>query len=217
MARKSYSSGIRRKKLTGQVFGKLTVVSFSHSDKNSARWNCRCECGKTTVVTTNGLLRADKGVRSCGCAHDIYGGLTVSHKSEYSAWLNMIARCENPKCKAFEAYGARGIKVCKRWRQSFLNFFADMGAKPSRAHSLERKNNDRGYHPANCKWGTKRDQSYNTRRNHRYSFRGRMLTITEWSAVIGIKPETIRTRIRNGWSLKKALETPCDERFRNLT
>ena len=81
---------------------------------------------------------------------------------EYSVWKSVRNRCNNPKNEHYQWYGARGIKVCERW-DSYENFIADMGPRPSNKHSIERVNNDGNYEPANCKWATKLEQSRNRR------------------------------------------------------
>jgi hypothetical protein len=86
-----------------------------------------------------------------------------SETSEYRAWYSMIYRCYSSKCTSYTHYGARKIRVCDRWRTSFLNFLEDMGRKPSPSFSLERINNDGNYEPKNCKWATRNEQSNNTR------------------------------------------------------
>src|SRR6267142_1092599 len=92
-----------------------------------------------------------------------HGG-TVGGKPtpEYRAWQDMIHRCYNPKDKRYSGYGGRGIWVCARWRTSFANFLLDMGRRPE-GRSLERIDNDSGYRPDNCKWGTKSEQWHNRR------------------------------------------------------
>lgn len=84
---------------------------------------------------------------------------------EYHTWSSMIQRCGNSNNPAYKQYGARGIKVCKRWKK-FRNFLLDMGKRPSPRHSLDRfPNNDGDYEPNNCRWATDREQSFNTSRN----------------------------------------------------
>lgn len=82
-----------------------------------------------------------------------------SHSPEYESWAHMLDRCNNPNNGRYPYYGGRGITVCERWT-SFENFFADMGAR-SHGTSIERVNNDIGYSPVNCKWGTPTEQNRN--------------------------------------------------------
>lgn len=88
----------------------------------------------------------------------------MSHLPIYLNWQGMIQRCENPKHPKYPIYGARGIRVCARWKV-FENFYADMGDRPSPHYSIDRIENDGNYEPGNCRWATKREQLLNTRRS----------------------------------------------------
>lgn len=119
--------------LTGRVFGNLTVLSFHGiTTYNRSTFLCLCVCGKTKVAVGRELLYG-RNV-SCGCAHIVNGR---SKDKLYKAWTQMKDRCENPKNKSYKYYGARGIKVCDRWNESFSNFKLDMGERPDK-HTLER-------------------------------------------------------------------------------
>ena len=76
---------------------------------------------------------------------------------EWRAWYSMIKACELKAGRSYKYYGGLGIKVCKRWRKSFLPFLRDMGRRPSPDHSLGRLETDKDFYPENCKWLT-RDQ-----------------------------------------------------------
>lgn len=82
---------------------------------------------------------------------------------EYEVWKGMRSRCSRPSVDSFKYYGARGIRVCDRWLHSFVNFYSDMGPRPSPAHSLDRINNNGNYEPSNCRWATAREQTLNSR------------------------------------------------------
>lgn len=92
-------------------------------------------------------------------------GLVPRHNKppEFNVWCKMRDRCQNPRSGDFKNYGGRGITVCARWRDDFAAFLSDMGPRPSAAHSIERKDNEAGYSPANCVWATKDVQAKNRR------------------------------------------------------
>lgn len=197
------------KDLTGQRFGRWTVISRAQSTPaGGARWLCRCECGTDRIISS-GCLR-NGHTKSCGCLNsEITSARNRTHglskDSAYQSWGSMIKRCLNPNCKAFGDYGGRGITVCERWLK-FENFYADMGPRPSDKHELDRfPNNDGNYEPGNCRWATVAEQARNRRSNRLLTFRGETLTLTEWSERTGIDRGAITARLKRGWSIERTL------------
>ena len=203
--------------LVGLKFNRLTVVSRAvvQNPKNSY-WNCKCDCGKFKTVRRQHLISGN--VRSCGCyakevsskVHTIHG---LNGTRAYVVWHGMISRCYKKSADSYYLYGGRGISVCKRWRESVVNFFKDMG-EPKTGMSIERIDNNGDYSPENCKWATLREQMNNKRNNVVLKHKGVSLSMAEWSRKTGIPYSAISGRIRLGWKVKDALTLPVMERVK---
>jgi hypothetical protein len=103
--------------------------------------------------------------------------------------------------------------MCDRWRNSFENFYADMGSRPGSEYSIDRIDNDGNYEPDNCRWATCAVQNRNRRTNVRITLDGVSLTLVEWAERTGINRRTIQYRItRSGWSVERALTEPVNSR-----
>lgn len=126
---------------------------------------------------------------------------------EYRIWSLIIQRCMNKNNPAYESYGGRGIAVCNRWLK-YENFLSDMGRRPSPKHSIDRKNNSKGYSKANCIWSLPLGQARNTRRNRHLTCCGRTQCLQAWALEVGISRQTICARLRLGWSVQQALQKP---------
>ena len=127
---------------------------------------------------------------------------------EFRAWAHMKHRCFNPNHPRYLDWGGRGIMVCDRWKNSFENFLADMGTKPSPKHSIDRIDNDGDYCPDNCRWATKTDQSNNKRNNRLITIRNKTYTIAQWTKEMGYGRDVIWNRLKDGWSDYDAVMTP---------
>jgi hypothetical protein len=120
----------------------------------------------------------------------------------------MKSRCFNPNHTAFRYYGGRGITVCERWRDSYENFLADVGPRPSDKHSLDREDNDGHYEPGNVRWALPKEQARNERSNRHVTIGPETKTLAEWLERFGIARKTFYTRLAQGWSEVEALTTP---------
>lgn len=132
----------------------------------------------------------------------------IGRNRENGVWRAMIHRCHDPKNKQYGDYGARGITVCDRWQgdNGYINFLADMGKRPSGKHTLDRKRNNEGYSPGNCRWIEMKDQQRNRRNNVVIEYCGQKKCISEWAEEFGIPYDRLTQRIKKlGWSAEKAL------------
>lgn len=118
----------------------------------------------------------------------------------------MMTRCLTPSVPAYQAYGAKGVTVCERWR-TFENFFADMGERPPET-SLDRIDNTKGYEPGNCRWATRIEQQANRARTVFLTYNGETKPVSWWAREVGLKTGTLYMRLKYGWDPKRALETP---------
>lgn len=197
--------------ITGTRFGRLTAVRREYCHKTRGwYWRCACDCG-AEIVACLGNIRSGN-TRSCGCLKlDTTKARSTTHgdtgSSEYMSWADMIARCHRPNHKAFANYGGRGIRVCRRWHK-FESFLADMGRRPSRQHSIERVNNDKGYSPDNCVWATRKAQSRNQRTNRTIDTPKGPMLLCEAADVSGISAHTLWKRLNRKWPIKRLFEQP---------
>jgi len=196
--------------LTGLTFGRLTVLGQDKTDKTkNSKWFCVCDCGIKTTVCRPGLIQ--NHTRSCGCLkmERLVARVKTHGKSKtrsYHIWISMHARCNNPNTQSYPNYGGRGISVCYRW-SLFKNFYEDMGPPLDRL-SIERINNSEGYSKKNCKWATREEQMNNMRSNKIIEYGGEQLTYSQAARKYGIGYFQLRGRLRNGWSVKDAIEKP---------
>lgn len=151
--------------LKGRKFGFL-LVTYATSKKSKGKriWICRCDCGRTIEVRHDYLIHKNSPKTHCGCK-DRVGGLPSQFPEEYHIHNSMLRRCYNETHVGYSEYGGRGIRVCDRWRESFANFLEDMGPRPSKKHSLDRKDANGNYEPSNVRWATSTEQARNKRKS----------------------------------------------------
>ena len=184
--------------LIGKSFHRLTVIeSAGQNEYKQTVWRCVCECGNEKVAIGTRL----KGgyTKSCGCLNkEAVKKANTTHGEKgtpvYNSWMGMIQRCTNKKHEKYKHYGARGIKVCERWRK-FENFFGDMGKRP-KEKTLDRLDVNGNYELSNCKWATHTEQHNNRTNNKRLTVDGETKTIAEWAEITGQDYHVIHERTR---------------------
>lgn len=159
--------------LSGKEYGRLCVMwpCGRKGRRQIIHWLCVCDCGAYPVVSGCSLRRGK--TNSCGCLkreqHHWIGAARTHGQSRSGTWRTWVAmrnRCSNANNSNYPDYGAKGITVCPRWRDSFEAFMADMGPKPGPKHTIDRFPNKKGdYEPGNCRWATPEEQSQNQKSN----------------------------------------------------
>jgi hypothetical protein len=129
----------------------------------------------------------------------------------------MINRCHNPNHHAYADYGGRGVFVCDRWRHSYTSFLADMGRRPSPKHSIDRRDTNGNYEPANCRWATAVDQARNTRANKIVTINGETRCVAEWAEILSVSRYTIYSRLRRGCTPEEAISGSRPHKDTKLT
>lgn len=198
--------------LTGQKFGRWTVLNRTEGRRQN--WDCRCECGREKSVY-GADLRVGKSL-SCGCLrgegvaqrnrdsakHGMFG------TPEYKTWSSMIQRCTNSSASAWPNYGGRGIGICISWRESFEEFYADMGPRP-KGTTLGRIDNEGDYEPGNCRWETFKEQASNRRSSRLITYNDETKTLQQWADWAGLSIHTLSKRLgKYGWDFDRAITAP---------
>lgn len=205
--RKEKTTKLHSRDLTGMKFGEWTVLEKIGSNKNQKiEWKCRCSCGNAGVITTSQLI---SGKSKCckDCAYKIVGNKNRKHgMSEdriYKIYTGMKIRCYDENIEHFDKYGGRGIKICDEWLgdKGFENFYKwAMANGYKEGLTIDRINVNGNYEPSNCRWVAKKEQANNRRTNVFITVDGVKMTTAQAAEKYGVKYETLRSRIKSGYS-----------------
>ena len=183
-------------------FDRLLVIGFiSGKDlgykKNQMHVICRCDCGEVCFPRAYGVLTGD--TKSCGCYQkDVARATFTRHGMNssrvYKIWHGMTTRA-NGKGQYYERYGKRGIGICDEWRNfiAFHQWAIKNGYDDTL--SIDRIDNNKGYHPKNCRWVTIYQQNQNKEGTIKLTHNGKTMCLSEWSRELGIPRNTLHYRI----------------------
>ena len=208
--------------ISAQRFGRWTAIAFAGRGGHKGRerlWSVVCDCGATGSLSTSTLTSGNS--RSCGCFRSEttskrstkHGGAVGGASKIYMIYNEIVARCTRPTHASYGSYGGRGITCCDRWLTGdgaiggFECFNVDMGPRPP-GTSVDRKDNNSGYCPENCRWATTIEQASNKRNLPKYEFGGKTLGLSEWARELGVTRGMLKSRIRYGWSIERILTEP---------
>lgn len=192
--------------LVGKQFGRLVVVADSgqRTRSNNRLWYCRCVCGRLTLAPKTNLVRGL--TQSCGCLRSERlaernrrrtARTDASHTPEYLAWQAMLRRCYDPNDPAYTRHGGRGVTVHETWRNSFLAFLRDVGARPSAKHVLDLwPNPDGHYEPGNVRWAKAKESA--RRGALVVTIDGVTKSIADWAREIGVSRRSLWKQIQKG-------------------
>ena len=199
------------KKIVNTKINKLLILSEGEPHRTKGGYVhrtliCKCECGNTKQIQMSSVL--NNITISCGCYCSSINSerMKVKNKKhgfhgtpEYNIWQSMKKRCLNKNHKSYKDYGARGINICEEWVYSFKNFINDVGLRPTKNHSLDRIDNNKGYFKGNCKYSTKKEQARNMRNNVLFTYRNETRCVSEWCEIFDLsRYKTIKFLKDNG-------------------
>lgn len=201
------TSKTKLKDLTGQRFGRLTVLRRNDDGKQPIRWVCKCDCGKEVIVIGNNLVRGH--TTSCGCYRDeirpqyrFKHGYTKTRA--YGVWNKIKERCCNSKNPSYPRYGGRGITICDEWKdnpQAFIEWAYANGYREDAEYgetTVDRIDNNKGYSPDNCRIADAQTQANNRRTNKHITYNGETHTVAEWSRILNVSLSAITSGLLNG-------------------
>jgi len=214
------------KDLTGQTFGKLTVINRAPNKGKSrvAYWNCICQCDEntTTECIVSGERLRNGETRSCGCLRNKDKIIHGESKSRlHNIWCDIYKRCYDPNSHAYHNYGGRTegdpIEMRSGWKDEYIPFrdyVLSIGYEDHvKAHgelntTLDRIDVNGHYEVGNVKWSTKAEQARNMRTNINIEINGETKCLSEWCRIYNIKLHTAYMRIKRGWTQIDALTIP---------
>lgn len=198
--------------LIGKKFNSLTVLSegskhVSPRGKPLRKLTCLCDCGVVKDLFLQAVILG--AAKKCGKCREFKKKHGMSKTITYSSWNAMIGRCKPKNTEHYKNYFGRGITICEEWQESFNVFYKDMGERPTKGHTIDRIDNNKGYYKDNCRWATKGEQNRNQRKNVFITHNGEKMCIADWADRYNISRGALGQRVFTlNWGIEKALTHP---------
>lgn len=184
----------------GERQGERVALSLDNSVSGKTYLICKCDAGHIKKVKLSHWKSGDGGVcKKCHCRriatkHGQAGSDISKSTPAYKAWVQMRARVSSD-----ESYVRRGIICCEEWT-SFEKFLSDMGSPPLK-YELDRIDGNKGYYKENCRWVTHEQNNANRTNLRMITYDGKTMCVAHWEKYLGVKPETLRKKLRFNRSL----------------
>ena len=199
--------------LTGQKFGRLTVVRFDHKENGRKYYLCQCDCGNFKIVSNHSLKSGN--IKSCGCLHkEILIQRNKDNRIHHPEnerllriWRAMLHRCYKETDEHYDYYGGRGIKVCDDWHdfEAFQKWALANGYADNL--TIDRLDGNKDYYPDNCSWATMTVQNNHKSDTKWLTYKGKTQSLSDWCRELGLDYFRIKARLNSlGWSVEDAFE-----------
>lgn len=184
----------------GDKIGLMTLVRLHEKVSYGAnKWVVLCDCGKESVKSASDFWKLQACSYTCPL-HKTRAVYPKNTKKERHAWLDIKSRCFDPNHASYHLYGGRGITMCGEWADNFVAFYRHIGPAPSRKHSVDRIDNDKGYEPGNVRWATQKVQSNNRTNTVLITANGKTQPLAVWAEELGQAHSKLYWRYTHGWS-----------------
>ena len=211
----------KKKERIGKTYNELTIIDYAYTKDDGTYWKCRCSCGKE-IITQYSRLPSGQ-IKSCGCSsykersQKIRNGEIKppnlkhgdSNSRLYRIYQGMKERCYNKNVKDYKHYGARGIKICEEWLDSYASFKEWSLSNGYQDNlTIDRADVNADYCPENCRWANIIQQNNNKRTNVFVEYEGQKLSLKQLSRLVGVNYRTLYDRYKKGWPLERMIQSP---------
>lgn len=172
----------------------VEVVSYG-----SNVWKVRCDCGAESNKKVSDFWKLKSCSYKCPL-HPTRRLYPVGTDKEQHVWFDIKKRCLDSEHACYKSYGGRGITLHSEWVNDFAAFYAHIGPAPSKVHSVDRIDNNKGYEPGNVRWATFVEQQNNRRDTIMITAKGVTKPLAIWARELNVPQSKLYWRYTHGWN-----------------